>query len=93
LPGIVNAVSVSGAHVVALSFTAAQNPRDVVGALEQLRSRLLPEVRIWTGGECPALMRTTRGHKRLSDAFQHIARLQDIPSAVAQWRSLVQADH
>ena len=85
-----NAVSVSGAHIVALGFTAAQNPRDVLGALEQLRSRLLPEVKIWTGGRCPALSRVTRGPARSMAGFQHLARLQDIPTAVALWRVLVQ---
>jgi methanogenic corrinoid protein MtbC1 len=91
LSDIVNAVSVSGAHIVALGFTGAQNPRDVIGALDQLRSRLLPEVRIWTGGQCPALMRTPRGPARSPAGFHHLARLQDIPMAVALWRSLVQA--
>ena len=90
LSDIVNAVSVSGAHIVALGFTAAQNPRDVLGALAQLRSRLLPEVKIWTGGRCPALSSVTRGPARSMAGFQHLARLQDIPTAVALWRVLVQ---
>ncbi|WP_439520520.1 MerR family transcriptional regulator [Hydrogenophaga sp.] len=90
VPDIVNAVSVSGAHIVALGFTAAQNPRDALGALEQLRSRLLPEVKIWTGGNCPALLRSPRSDVRASAPFQHLARLQDIPMAVTLWRSLVQ---
>jgi len=91
LSDIVNAVSVSGAHIVALGFTAAQNPRDVIGALDQLQSRLLPGVKIWTGGQCPALTRAPRGQNRSPAAFHHIARLQDIPIAVALWRSLVHA--
>lgn len=89
LPDIVNAVSVSGAHIVALGFTATQNPRDVLGALDQLRSRLLPDVKIWTGGHCPALERIHRNSARAPASFQHLARLQDIPMAVALWRSLV----
>ncbi|MGE0098890.1 MAG: MerR family transcriptional regulator [Hydrogenophaga sp.] len=93
LTDIVNAVSVSGAHIVALSFTATQNPRDVLGSLDQLRSRLLPEVAIWTGGRCPALMRVPRGQARSPAVFQHLARLQDIATAVAAWRSRVPPDH
>ncbi len=91
LSDIVSAVSVSGAHIVALGFTAAQNPRDVTGALEHLRSRLLPEVKIWTGGQCPTLMRVSRGAALSPAPYHHIARLQDIPIAVALWRSLVHA--
>ncbi len=91
LPDIVNAVSVSGVHIVAIGFSAAQNPRDVLGALDQLRSRLLPEVEIWTGGHCPALLRKPRGGARSAAAFQHLDRLQDIPLAVARWRSVHQA--
>ena len=90
LPDIVNGVLASGAHVVALGFTAAHNPRDVLGALDQLRKRLPSEVKIWTGGHCPALMRAPRGRLRSPAPFQHLARLQDIPIAVALWRSLVQ---
>lgn len=86
---IVNAVALSGAHVVGLSVTATTNSRDVLSALDQLRSRLPPQVKIWTGGQCPALMRAPRGRARSPASFQHVPRLQDIPIAVALWRSLV----
>ena len=41
IPDLVNAVAAAQADVVALSFTAAQNPRDVRAALDQLRAQEL----------------------------------------------------
>lgn len=91
LSDLVNAVALSGAQVVALGFTATPKPREVLGALDRLRSLLPPEVKIWTGGQCPVLMRAPRGQTHAPAPSQHLDRLQDIPIAVALWRSLVQA--
>ncbi len=91
LSDLVSAAVLSGAQVVALGFTATPSPREVLSALGQLRSLLPPEMKIWTGGHCPVLMRAPRGQSSATAPFQHLARLQDIPIAVALWRSLVQA--
>jgi MerR family transcriptional regulator, light-induced transcriptional regulator len=93
LPDIVAATATSGADIVALGFTASQNPRDVRAALDQLRERLPPRVEIWAGGQCPALLKPQRG--RLPGAgpvFWPMARLQDIPVGVARWRAQALAD-
>lgn len=88
LPDIVAATSTSGADIVALGFTAAQNPRDVRAALDQLRERLPPRVEIWAGGQCPALFKPQRGRAPgAGPVFWHMARLQDIPVGVARWRA------
>ena len=90
IPDLVNAVAAAQADVVALSFTAAQNPRDVRAALDQLRELLPPDVEIWAGGACPALYKPVRGRIGASArgrAFWPLGRLQDIPLAVSRWRA------
>ena len=88
LPDIVAATSTSGADIVALGVTAAQNPRDVRAALDQLRERLPPRVEIWAGGQCPALFKPQRGRAPgAGPVFWPMARLQDIPVGVARWRA------
>lgn len=88
LPDIVRAAEAGGADIVALSFTAIQNPRDVRAALAQLRQRLPAQVEIWTGGQCPALHRPRRGASA-STTPDHwpMARLEDIATGVARWRA------
>jgi len=89
LPDIVAATATSGADIVALGFTAAQNPREVRAALEQLRERLPPHVELWAGGQCPVLYKPQRG--RLPGAppvFWPMGRLEDIQDGVARWRAL-----
>lgn len=88
LPDIVRASQTSGADVVALGFTAMQNPRDVQAALVQLRERVAPAVEIWAGGRCPALYRPRRGGAQQGEpAFWPMGKLEDIPAAVARWRA------
>lgn len=89
IPDLVKAVAAAQADVVALSFTAAQNPREVRAALDQLRELLPPEVEIWAGGACPALYKSVRGRPLPSQGrtFWPLGRLQDIPLAVSRWRS------
>ena len=92
LPDIVAATATSGADIVALGFTAAQNPRDVRAALDQLRERLPPRVEIWAGGQSPALLKPQRG--RASGAgpvFWPMARLADIQTGVDRWRAQARA--
>ncbi|MDP2263167.1 MAG: cobalamin B12-binding domain-containing protein [Hydrogenophaga sp.] len=87
LPDIEAAALACRADVVALGFTAVQNPRDVLAALARLRERLPPSVEIWAGGQCPALYRTPRGPRRAEPpAFWPLPRLDDIAAAVARWR-------
>jgi methanogenic corrinoid protein MtbC1 len=93
LPDIVNAAATSEADIVALSFTAAQNPRDVRTALGQLRERLPAHVEIWAGGNCPALYKPQRGRPAsAAPTFLPMGRLQDIQDGVARWRALAPAD-
>jgi MerR family transcriptional regulator, light-induced transcriptional regulator len=93
LPDIVAATATSGADIVALGITAAQNPREVRAALEQLRERLPPRVEIWAGGQSPALLKPQRGRlPGTGPLFWPMARLQDIPVGVARWRAQALAD-
>jgi methanogenic corrinoid protein MtbC1 len=90
IPDLVNAVAAAQADVVALSFTAAQNPREVRASLDQLRELLPPDVEIWAGGACPALYKPVRSRvisPTRGKAFWPLGRLQDIPLAVTRWRS------
>ena len=87
LPDIVRAAQAGGADIVALSFTATQNPRDVRQALAQLRQRLPASVEIWAGGQCPALYRTSRAQAgSTAPEYWPMARLEDIAAGVARWR-------
>jgi MerR family transcriptional regulator, light-induced transcriptional regulator len=93
LPDIVAATATSGADIVALGFSASQNPRDVRAALDQLRERLPPRVEIWAGGQSPALLKPQRGRPLgKGPAFWPMPRLQDIPIGVSRWRAQVLAD-
>lgn len=88
LPDIVRASRTSGADVLALGFTAIQNPRDVRAALAQLRERVPASVEIWAGGRCPTLYRPWRGAPKPDEpAFWPMGKLEDIPVAVARWRA------
>lgn len=91
LRDIVEAARTCRADVVALGFTSVLNPRDVRGALAQLRQQLMPGTALWTGGECPALQRLPRGTAPLP-GHTHVTDLAQIPRAVAQWRSRLAAD-
>lgn len=87
---IVNAARLCRADVVALGFSAALNPREARAALSQLRRLLPPATAIWTGGQCAALQRSTRGRPS-NDAplagHTHMPRLDDIAHGVARWRA------
>lgn len=78
---IVLAATAHKADIVALSFTASQNPNDVVHGLEELRSKLPSHITIWAGGGCPIL------HRRTMLGVTPVAALADIASLVMQWRS------
>jgi DNA-binding transcriptional MerR regulator/methylmalonyl-CoA mutase cobalamin-binding subunit len=87
VPDIVAACRAYRADVVALSFSALQNPRDVRAVLTRLRELLPASVALWAGGQCPVLHQPVRGLRRnQAPAFRPMARLEDIGLAVAQWR-------
>lgn len=85
LRDIVDAARSCGADVVALGFTSSLGPRDVRAALAQLRQQLPPGTALWTGGDCPALLRRPRGAEPVV-GHVHMADIALIPAAVAQWR-------
>ncbi|MEY4979169.1 MAG: hypothetical protein RLZZ352_1439 [Pseudomonadota bacterium] len=106
LPDIVAAVDAYQADVLALSFSALQNPRDVRAALAQLRERLPDRVEIWVGGQSPALQRRPRSaaapqrtsrtdtlDSPPSPPFWPMGQLSDIRSTVARWRAQARASH
>jgi MerR family transcriptional regulator, light-induced transcriptional regulator len=77
---IVLAATAHQVDVVALSFTASQNPNYVLNGLEELRSKLAATTEIWAGGSCPII------HRRSIAGVMAIATLQDIAPQVARWR-------
>jgi MerR family transcriptional regulator, light-induced transcriptional regulator len=87
LVDIVAAARACRADVVALGFTALQNPREVRAALARLREQLPASVALWAGGQCPALYQRPRTVER-SDTpiFTPMAQLSDIVQGVARWR-------
>jgi MerR family transcriptional regulator, light-induced transcriptional regulator len=78
---IVLAATAHKVQVVALSFTASQNPNDVTHGLEELRSKLPPHIDIWTGGGCPVI------HRKSIEGVCAIADLQSIRQQVSAWRT------
>jgi MerR family transcriptional regulator, light-induced transcriptional regulator len=78
---IVLAATAYRADIVALSFTASQNPNYVVNGLEELRSKLSPRIEIWAGGSCPVI------HRRSIEGVIPVVALPEIAPQVARWRS------
>jgi MerR family transcriptional regulator, light-induced transcriptional regulator len=68
-------------EVVALSFTANQNPNYVVNGLAELRQKLPLGVDIWVGGSCPVLQR-----KQL-DGVAVLNDLRGIGAFIDAWRA------
>jgi MerR family transcriptional regulator, light-induced transcriptional regulator len=78
---IVLAATAHRADIVALSFTAGQNPNYVINGLEELRQKLSPKLQIWVGGSCPVVYRKPiAGVMAMSD-------LQGLGGQVRQWRA------
>ncbi len=78
---IVLAAAAHRSEVVALSFTANQNPNYVVNSLEELRQKLPVGVDIWAGGSCPAL------HRKQLDGVAVIHDLRGIGVFIDAWRT------
>lgn len=77
---IVDATRAQRIDVVALSFSAAMNPRHALDGLATLRARLPQSVQLWAGGDCAAL-------KRRTPPFVQVLELADISAAIAAWRA------
>ncbi|BDI04168.1 MerR family transcriptional regulator [Sphaerotilus microaerophilus] len=69
------------AQVVALSFSSANNPNQVLDSLQELRRQTDPAIEIWAGVPFAPLLR------RGCDGVQLLSRLDDIPAAVQRWHS------
>jgi MerR family transcriptional regulator, light-induced transcriptional regulator len=78
---IVLAATAHRSEVVALSFTASQNPNTVVNGLAELRQKLAPGVAIWVGGSCPVL------RKKQLDGIDVVNDLRGIGAFVDSWRA------
>lgn len=78
---IVLAATAHKADIVALSFTASQNPNYVISGLEELRSKMPASISIWAGGGCPII------YRKAIEGIIPVAELQSIGTEVSQWRS------
>ncbi len=78
---IVLAATAHKVSIVALSFTASQNPNYVSNGLDELRSKLPAHIEIWAGGGCPII------HRKSIEGVRAIADLQSIRDAVGAWRA------
>lgn len=78
---IVLAAKAHRADVVALGFTGALNPNQVVDGLTELRAKLPANLAIWAGGSAPVL------HRRRVDGVQPLASLEALVSELRQWRA------
>jgi MerR family transcriptional regulator, light-induced transcriptional regulator len=69
------------ADIVALSFTASQNPHLVVNGLEELRQKLPRAVALWVGGSGPVMSR------KPLEGVTVLTELYSLGSTVAHWRA------
>lgn len=77
---IVLAARAHRADVVALSFTGCMNPNQVVDGLNELRTKLPPEVALWAGGGAPVIQR------RRVQGVEVFTALEEVPVALRRWR-------
>ena len=80
LDDIAKAVEKQRSDIVALSFSQAMRPRQVLDGLAQLRAMLPDNVEIWAGGAATVLK------KQPLDAIV-VLNLGDIANALAAWKS------
>ncbi|HEV2609180.1 MAG TPA: MerR family transcriptional regulator [Noviherbaspirillum sp.] len=76
---IAQAAQANEADVVALSFSSAMNPNQVLEGLADLRSKLAPSVRIWVGGGSSVLYRRPPEFVRVVD-------LHEVRHLIEEWR-------
>lgn len=77
---VVLAAAACKSDIVALSFTGCMNPNQIVDGLTELRSKLPPPVRIWSGGSAPVLQR------RRVEGVQPFSSLDEVPVELRRWR-------
>jgi DNA-binding transcriptional MerR regulator/methylmalonyl-CoA mutase cobalamin-binding subunit len=77
---IVEAARVQAVDIVALSFSAATNPRQAQDGLAELRTRLDGTTQLWAGGGNAAL-------KRRRPPSVRVLALADLAGAIAEWRA------
>lgn len=80
LADIVEATRTQQIDIVALSFSAAMNPRQALDGLQQLHTRLDGMAELWAGGSCTAL-------QRRRPPFVRISSLEQLGGAIAAWRA------
>lgn len=78
VPEIARAVIAQCTDIVALSFSAAMNPKEAIDGLAELVSELPASVEIWVGGSCSALARRT-------EAPVQVLMLSEVSAALAAW--------
>ncbi|HQS59337.1 MAG TPA: MerR family transcriptional regulator [Gallionellaceae bacterium] len=78
---IVNAANAQRADIVALSFSQAMNPRQVLQGLEDLRKKLPVTTEIWAGGHSPVLAR------RPPQSVYVLPNLADIHTRLSEWHA------
>lgn len=77
---IAQAAQANSVDAVALSFSSAMNPNQVLEGLADLRSKLAPSIRIWTGGSSSVLYRRPPDYVRVVD-------LRQVRQLMEEWRS------
>jgi DNA-binding transcriptional MerR regulator/methylmalonyl-CoA mutase cobalamin-binding subunit len=77
---IVEAARVQRVDVIALSFSVAMNPRQVLDGLAELHTRLAGCADLWAGGNNAAL-------KRRKPAYVRVFELADLAKAIGEWRT------
>jgi DNA-binding transcriptional MerR regulator/methylmalonyl-CoA mutase cobalamin-binding subunit len=78
---ILRAATTQQVDIVALSFTAALSPHQVLDGLAELRGKLPARVQIWAGGSCPIL------HRRPPKDVLTLRSLGEIGDVLAAWRT------
>ncbi len=78
---IIRAAAAQRVDIVALSFSEALNPNQVIDGITELRVKLPASTAIWVGGSCSALVR------RAPADVLALRSLNDIAAALATWRS------
>ncbi|MRW83499.1 MerR family transcriptional regulator [Pseudoduganella sp. FT26W] len=77
---IVEAARVQRVDIIALSFSVAMNPRQVLDGLAELHTRLAGCADLWAGGNNAAL-------KRRKPAYVRVFELADLAKAIGEWRA------
>lgn len=77
---VVRAAQAQRADIVALSFSGAANPNQVLSGLIDLREKLPQTVQVWAGGDCKVL------HRRTPPGIFALQELDEIAPALQRWR-------